>query len=148
MTPAEMLNDAMRQRYQMIEHDPRDEKWAEWHIHPETYAELRHYESERRADPAHQLYSPVNDRSMTPGGDEMLIGYRLRITTGVEPGRIHLVVDTELDATIRHARERGDTVNLVRPMPFDWPKPEKAPEPTVKALAKHWADKLRKKARR
>jgi hypothetical protein len=106
------------------------------------------YDAHRRGDPSVPIYMPVIDRPMTPGGDEMLIGYKVRVTTGAEPGRIHLVAETDLDATIRHARERGDTVNIVRPMPFDWPKPEKAPEPTVKALAKHWAGKLRKRARR
>lgn len=147
VTPAEMLNDAMRQRYALIEHDPRDEKWAEWHIHPETYAEIMNYEGERRANPV-RFYAPTIERPMTPGGDERLTGYKVRVTTSVEPGRIHLSAETDLDATIRHARERGDTVNIMPPVTLDWAAIPRVPEPTVKALAKHWAGKLRKRARK
>lgn len=148
VTPAEMLNDAIRQRYVLEEKDPRDLKWAEWHIFPDTYAEIMHYDAERQADPSVRFYTPTIEQPMRPGDDNMLFGYKVRVTTAVEPGRIHLSAETELDATIRHRVAAGQTVNILPPIPFEWPKYGPPPEPTVRALAKHWADKIRKRARR
>lgn len=129
-----MLTDAMRQRYKLIEHDPRDEKWAEWHIHPDTAIELQR--------PDGGVFTPT---AYPPNGDRLL-GFPVHITTSVQPGRIHLVAETDLDASIRHQATLGRTINVYKPDPMIFPPP--APAPTMKALAKHWADRLRKRARR
>lgn len=136
-----MLNDAMRQRYTMIEHDPRDEKWAEWHIHPQTYAEIMHYDGRRASMGV--PYLPAIEQPYRPGGDQMLIGYKVRVTTAVEPGRIHLSHETDLEAGVRHLTDSGHVVNIVKspPLVFDKTPP---PDPTVKALVKHWLRKAKR----
>lgn len=73
---------------------------------------------------------------------ETLIGYPVRITASVEPGRIHLSCETDLEASVRHITEKGGTVNVVKPAPL-LPLVAPAPAPTLKALIRHWVNKGR-----
>jgi hypothetical protein len=133
-----VLRSAIQQKYAMIEKDPRDEKWAEFHIHPDTVFELG------RTVPA-KAYAihPItaNPLAMVDGGP--LFGYPVRVDPSIPVGEIQLVCETDLDASIRHQQALGRTITVYKPEPLIIPPPP-AP-PTVKALAKHWLANARRK---
>lgn len=145
MNVGEMMRDALRQRYEMIERNPGDEKWAEWHIHPETHMALRVAQSQGELG---RLSPTIERYPIEPDKGGRLFGYPVRVTTGAPIGKIQLVCETELDATIRHQREAGlgDTIHVIKPLPFIFPDPPTPP--TLKALVKHWAKKLPRAGRK
>lgn len=131
VTPAEMMIDAARQRDEMMRQDPRDEKWAEWFVNPETYEALGPFKP------------PVPAGLWTSSGsspETFLFGYPVRVTASAAPGRFHLSHETRLDATIRHQAAAGRTVNVVKSPPSAYLT---MPPPTARALARHWIDKVR-----
>lgn len=72
-----------------------------------------------------------------------VFGLDIQPDARVEDGVLHVWVENEMDRAIRRAQERGQTVNVVRTVPFDpasWPAP--APTPTARALLGHWRKKL------
>lgn len=135
----DLLHSAMRQKYEMIERDPRDEKWAEWHMHPDTIALM-----ERQAP----NYLPTDFERATALASmpRRLFGYPVRPDKKVPVDEVKLVCETELDAAIRHQRNmgvHGTVINVYKPEPLIFPDPPKPP--TVKALVKHWIKKARKR---
>src|ERR1700742_732928 len=146
-----MLRDAMRQKYQMIERDPRDEKWAEWHMSRMTFMSIQAKQSEediRRWGaftpppvPADTQPAPKLDEAKSGAG--LLYGYTVRLDDKVPNGKIELVCETDLEASIRHQRELGDrgaTINVVKFEPHWAELPPEPEPPTLRGLVKHWRD--------
>lgn len=136
-----LLRSALQQKYQMIERDPRDEKWAEWHVHPATIEAIRAHEA-LKAGPGYpygmiDTYPPYG-----PGEQTRIFSYPVRVDYSVPEGEIRLVCETDLDATIRHQRAAGQTINIMPPVTMPrWTEPKPQP-PTLKGLIRHWRDKV------
>jgi hypothetical protein len=76
-----------------------------------------------------------------PSGSDRLFGLPLRIDETVPPYDIKVVTETEFDRTVRRLAAEGKTVNVMKPIAFDWPAPP--PTPTLRALVKHWRKKFK-----
>src|ERR1700761_1737991 len=122
-TANSVLASAARQRapFRLKNRDPRDEKWAEFHMHPDT----------RRA--LSTLYG-------VPGpGPAHLFDYPVRADKSMPVGEVKLVCETDFEAGVRHLTDAGHTINVMKPQPVMWvPPPVPAPPPTLRVLIKHW----------
>jgi hypothetical protein len=138
MSYVEILRDAMRQKYAMIERNSADEKWAEWHLHPETsiFIEQEAVRTRTNAWPA------AIDPAILGSG---LYGYPVRTDPSVPVGVIKLVCETDIEASVRHITDKGGHVTIYQPDPLIFPVMPPAPAPTVKALLKHWLSKARRR---
>lgn len=121
----EIMRSAIEQRALV---DPRDLRDSEFYMSQATIDEVARQVGAEYPSP-HHLTS--------------LLGVSLRAGDNMPDGMVRLVTETELDRTIRRAADLGRTVQVVKPVA---PLPEvvPVPDPTLRALLKHWWKKVTK----
>lgn len=124
--PNGFFNEALAQ-YARVE--PRDLRDAEFFVNNTTFEAMKRYASFPPEDHPYQ-------RNMS-----RMFGIPVRVDANLPDGVIKLCVETELDRAVRRAHERGQVINIMAPV--RWPTP--VPDPTLKALLKHWWKQWRKR---
>lgn len=126
LDPYDLFEQAIQQ-YEKVR--PRDLKDAEFFVNAKSFEELQRYAQIPPSDNPFQRH--VNT----------LLGLRVRVDDNLPDGVVQLLAETPLDRAIRRASERGQVVNVMPPVEFPAPVLPPAPDPTLKALLKHWLKK-------
>ena len=112
--------------------DPRDRRDARWIMRKETMEEIaRKYDT-----------SDVSPKILPVGNS--ILGIRVEIDDNMPIGTVRLNVESALERSVRRLREEGvTTVNIVR-MPDLAPEIIRPPDPTLRALIRHWLRGVRR----
>lgn len=119
------VEEAIRQYAAVM---PEDRKDLEFFMSTETWREI----------------SPATGQDQPgwwPTADTVLFGAPVRIDDNIPFGVIHSRAETELDRAVRRANEAGHALNVMKTEAWI---PPPMPDPTLKALVKHWIGRLKR----
>lgn len=118
--------------------DPRDRVDAIWYMHPSTM-DLIHLH-QRRGDWGVGPNLPLDIGQVATA--LKLFGARIELADAMQHGVVSLLAENDQDRALRRFEERGGVVQVVKYEEHPLPP---TPDPTLKAVARKWLKKARKK---
>ena len=123
---SDLMRDVLRQYAAILPEDRRD---LEWFMSADT----------------RDMFATMDWQSGGFGTTPTtLLGAPVRIDENIPSGVVHARTETELDRAVRRAARDGHALNVMQPVGFPMPILGPAPDPTLKALLRHWLKRLRK----
>lgn len=86
----------------------------------------------------------VSIRSFAPTIPHTAFGIPIEIDDNLPLGIVNLSVETGFDRWVKRQRESGNTINAIHPI-YQPPEVVPIPEPTLRALLRHWTRKVFKR---